>query len=71
MKFKDAIGIDIGKLNFEVRIHGNQKSKEFANTKSGVGAMTKWVKENISYVKEELLFTFEHTGLYSQPMSLF
>lgn len=71
MKFKDAIGIDMGKLNFEVRIHSNQKSKEFANTNSGIESMTKWIKKNISCVKEEFLLAFEHTGLYSQPLSLF
>lgn len=71
MKFKETIGIDVGKLNFEVRIHGNQKSKEFPNTKSGITAMTKWVERNISCIKNELLFAFEHTGLYSQPLSLY
>ena len=70
MKIKETVGIDVGKMGIEVCIHSNQKSKEFPNTKSGIKAMITWAEKNISCSKNELLFAFEHTGLYSQPLAL-
>lgn len=71
MKIKETIGIDVGKLVLEVRIHTNQKAKEFANTASDIKALVKWVEENTSSKKEEILFAFEHTGLYSQRLAMY
>jgi transposase len=69
MKFVEVIGIDIGKLTNEARIHSNQLSHEFANTTAGFKAMLKWTLQNVSCAKEAILFAFEHTGLYSYPCS--
>jgi len=39
--------------------------------KTYASSEVRWIKKNISCVKEEFLLAFEHTGLYSQPLSLF
>lgn len=71
MKFKEVIGIDVGKLSNEVRIHSNQLAHEFENTSKGFKTMLKWTLQNVTCVKDELLFAFEHTGIYSFPLSAF
>ena len=71
MEVKEVIGIDVGKLTNEVSIHTNQMAMEFDNTPAGFRKMVKWVLKNTECPKQELLFAFEHTGLYSYPLSLF
>ena len=71
MKIKETVGIDISKLTFDVRIHGNQTLKVFDNSIKGFRMMTQWVYKNSSFTKDEILFIFEHTGLYSHNLSVF
>lgn len=71
MKIKETIGIDISKLTFDVRIHSNQTFKVFENSIKGFKMMTYWVYKNSSFLKDEILFVFEHTGLYSHNLSVF
>lgn len=71
MDIKEVIGIDVGKLNNEARIHTNQKSIEFVNTKEGFKKMEIWVLKNTDCHKQQMIFAFEHTGLYSHPLSVF
>jgi transposase len=71
MKFKEVIGIDVGKLSNDVTIHSSQKCNKFGNNIAGFKAMLTWILQNINYEKSELLFAFEHTGLYSFPLSVF
>ncbi len=71
MKFKEVIGIDVGKLSNEARIHSTQLSQEFANTQIGYKAMLKWILQNVTCNIDELMVAFEHTGIYSFPLSVF
>jgi len=71
MKIKETVGIDISKLTFDVRIHGNQTLKVFDNSIKGFRMMTQRVYKNSSFTKDEILFIFEHTGLYSHNLSVF
>jgi len=71
MDIKEVIGIDVGKLKNEARIHSNQKALEFDNTPEGIKKMEKWVMNCTSCQKQQLMFAFEHTGLYSYPLSMF
>ena len=71
MKINETIGIDISKLTFDVRIHSNQAFKVFDNSNNGFKMMIQWVYKNSSFLKKEILFVFEHTGLYSYNLSLF
>ena len=43
MKFKNVIGIDVGKLSNDAIIHSNQHSFVFANTKDGFKSLLKTV----------------------------
>jgi len=65
MNVKETVGIDVGKITNEVFIHIAKKSKSFNNTEKGITSMVKWVLASTEYSKEEILFVFEHTGLYS------
>ena len=71
MDIKEVIGIDVGKLKNEARIHSNQKALEFDNTPIGIKKMEKWVMNCTSCQKQQMMFAFEHTGLYSYPLSMF
>lgn len=71
MKLKETIGIDVGKMTNEVHIHSNQKYSEFDNTPKGIASMVKWILASTNYSKEEILFAFENTGLYSYPLCLY
>ena len=71
MKIKETVGIDISKLTFDVRIHSNQTFKVFENSIKGFKMMTYWVYKNSSFLKDEIMFVFEHTGLYSHNLSVF
>ena len=71
MKILDTVGIDMSKLTFDTRIHSNQDYKEFENSKSGFSRLLKWVYKNSTFSKENILFVFEHTGLYSHQLSVY
>lgn len=68
MKFKDVIGIDVGKLSNELRIHSSQKAFTFKNTRDGCKSMFKWIIPKITCKQTEVIFAFEHTGIYSLPL---
>lgn len=71
MKIRETVGIDISKLTFDVRIHSNQTFKVFENSNKGFKMMIHWVYKNSSFLKDEIIFIFEHTGLYSHSLSVF
>lgn len=71
MKIKQTIGIDISKLTFDVCIHSNQQSKSFKNTKKGFKEFINWVNKNNTFTQQDTLFVLEHTGIYSDLISLF
>lgn len=71
MKFKEVIGIDVGKLSNDAVIHSNQHSFVFPNTKDGYKLLLKTVLKRVHCERAEILFVFEHTGIYSYPLSVF
>lgn len=71
MRIKQTIGIDISKLTFDVRIHSNQMFHQFENTNKGFKKLIKWVNSNNPFLKDETIFVFEHTGIYSYLLSVF
>jgi transposase len=71
MDIKEVIGIDVGKKFNEARIHTNQQLIEFENNIKGFKALEKWVLNNVKCHKSQIMFAFEHTGLYSHPMSVY
>lgn len=71
MKFKEFIGIDVSKSHIDVFIHFKKEHARFDNNEIGFEKMTVWILEHIDCTLEEVLFAFEHTGLYSLPLSVF
>lgn len=71
MKLKETIGIDISKPYFDAVIHTKKKHKRFKNNLEGFKLFESWTKKNIELDFEHCLIAFEHTGLYSIPLSIF
>lgn len=71
MKISETIGIDMSKLYFDTHLYSNQMHNGFENNNNGFESMLKWVYKSSSFLKEEILFVFEHTGLYSYCLSVF
>lgn len=71
MKFLETIGIDVSKETLDVIIHTAGLTSQFENSTKGYKTLSKWVVSNVTCPREYLLFAFEHTGLYSFPLSVF
>lgn len=71
MTFKETVGIDISKLTFDARVHTNQCYKSFSNDKEGFNDLVSWVRKGTPFPVEDIIFVFEHTGLYSHQLALF
>lgn len=68
MEIFDVIGIDVSKLTLECCAHKNGAQKEFKNTQIGILKMVKWSLKRTGISKDNLVFVFEHTGLYSERL---
>lgn len=68
MEIKDVIGIDVSKLTLDCCVHQNGAQKKFKNDPEGIGRMVDWSFKKSIAEKEQLLFVFEHTGLYSEQL---
>lgn len=69
MEIKETIGIDVSKETLDVHIHSKKKHCVFENSPKEIKEMINWALENSSFGKQETMFTFEHTGLYSHQLS--
>lgn len=71
MKIKETVGIDISKLTFDARVHTTQVFKSFSNDTRGYQKLISWAYKNTSFSKENIIFVFEHTGLYSHQLAVY
>ena len=71
MEIKDVVGIDVSKMAIDVVIHKNQRHHQFENSNKGFNLLCKWSLSNSKAKKINLLFVFEHTGLYSYQLACF
>ena len=71
MKYKEFIGIDVSKSVIDVVIYSNKLHCKFRNEEQGFVNLIEWLKKHLDCGLEEILFAFEHTGLYSLWLSLF
>jgi len=71
MKTKEIIGIDVSKSLVDVCIHSKQFFNQFKNDNTGFKQMWNWILRNFNNSKPELLFVFEHTGMYSYNLTTF
>lgn len=70
MNILETVGIDVSKLVVDVNIHSNQFFSQFENSAKGFKKMCKWAIENSEFSPDEILFVFEHTGLYSHNLAV-
>lgn len=71
MKFKEFIGIDVSKSTLDVSIYSKKIHKKFDNNQSGFEEIIQWIRAHISCDMKQVLFAFEHTGLYCLQLSIF
>lgn len=64
--YNNFIGIDIGKFNFYVAIHGNKNTKEYENNSPGINSFIKDYKENLT----NSLSILETTGGHEMELLL-
>ncbi|TRX52349.1 IS110 family transposase [Fulvivirga sp. M361] len=71
MEFKEFIGIDVSKSHLDIFMYTKGQHIRLPNTISGLDKMINWIWRLIDLTPTKVLFGFEHTGLYSLPLSLF
>lgn len=70
MKKKDYVGIDISKEKVDTRLLNSKMDGIFDNTPSGFRKMKSMIEKKVDK-DTELLFCFEHTGLYAVPLQVY
>ena len=68
MEIKEVVGIDVSKLTLDCCVHKIGAQKEFKNDPKGILKMVSWSLKKSGAQRSELLFVFEHTGLYSDQL---
>lgn len=72
MKFNLFIGIDVSKSTLDVYLRTFACHSVFPNNTEGFIQMIEWIMEKAGKIcHSELVFGFEHTGLYSENLILF
>lgn len=69
MKIKEVIGIDASKLTLDCCLHKSGAQEVFENTPETIELMVDWSHRTSGLAKNELLFVFEHTGLYTHQLA--
>jgi transposase len=70
MKKKDCVGIDISKEEIDIRLFNSKLDGKFDNSPSGFKKMKSFTEKHVDQ-DTELLFCFEHTGLYAVPLQVY
>jgi len=70
MKKKDYVGIDISKEKVDIRLFNSKMDGQFDNKPSGFRKMRSLIEKHVDK-DTELLFCFEHTGLYAVPLQVY
>ena len=65
MEIKEVIGIDASKLTLDCCIHSSGQQDVFDNNPKGINRLLEWVSTRVLVKKEQILFVFENTGLYT------
>ncbi len=69
MEIIDVVGIDVSKLTIDVVIHKSKAYQQFENSSEGFAQLNKWALKHSKIDAENLLYVFEHTGLYSYQLA--
>jgi len=70
-QFKEVVGVDVSKLTLDAKLHQKKINCQIDNTASGFADLLRWIRKNSQIPIENILFCFEHTGLYSLPLATF
>jgi transposase len=70
MKKKDYVGIDISKERIDIQLLNSKLDSNFSNSPSGFRMMKSFIEKHVDS-DTELLFCFEHTGLYAVPLQVY
>ncbi len=70
-EFKETVGIDVSKETLDARLHKKGAYLKVENSKKGFSILLQWVKETTELPVENVLWCFEHTGMYSLNLSTF
>jgi len=70
MKKKDYVGIDISKEKVDIRLFLSKMDGKFDNKPSGFKKMRSLIEKHVDK-DTDLLFCFEHTGLYAVPLQVY
>jgi transposase len=70
MKKKDYVGIDISKEKVDIRLFDSKMDGKYDNKPSGFRKMISLIEKQVDK-DTELMFCFEHTGLYAVPLQVF
>lgn len=68
---KEIAGIDVSKSSIDVWLHQSKLHQVFTNDKKGFHRLVQWVEQVSGYDYCQVIFCFEHTGVYSLPLSIF
>lgn len=71
MKFHESLGIDVSKKTMDVFLHEKKSSNQFENSVKGYKSLLLWIKKETKLELIEILFCFEHTGIYSLPLAAY
>lgn len=69
--YQETVGIDVSKNTLEVHLYRSGKRAEFESHRKGLKQVLKWVLKTSQIPQNQLLFCFEHTGLYSLPLAAY
>lgn len=69
MNFKEIVGIDVSKKTLDVHLHKKGLHRQFLNNTKDINKLIKWVLSKAQIPEENILFVFEHTGMYSDLLA--
>lgn len=70
MKKIEYVGIDVSKEKLDLRLHCVKQQEKVDNKITGIKRMHRWILKQVE-PGTNLLFCFEHTGLYAVPLQLY
>jgi transposase len=71
MKFNHVIGIDVSKYTLDCVCHRNGAYLQVDNHHKGYLQLLKWAQKQCGVDLKQVLFCFEHTGIYSLVLAIF
>ena len=72
MKKMHIIGVDISRNTIDFHCYGHSVTADpVANNLKGFGQFQKWIRQQVSKTKEEVMIVMEHTGIYTYNIERF